>query len=920
MRLFQHLNTGNPDADIFAFNGGLFRPERIAGVTIPDAFLARALHHLARIKQGNKTVCVSYRYLETRHLGSIYEGLREQHLERRDTTVQLVSTAGERTNKRRSSGSYYTPDYIVEYIVQQTIDPMCKGKRADEIAKVVILDPSMGSGHFLVTALIRLAQHHAQAKKCATTPLPQRTPDETEQAFDERMNAYDATIAPDEEEVAESQRELVEHCIYGVDLNPLAVELAKLALWLSTLAHDRSLSFLDHHLRVGNSLVGARLDVLGHLAIQPSAATALPHQMGLFEQVFTRVQNQLLGYVQKIADLPDKTPEQIHAKEAAYAIFRNESAPFRMVANLWVSRHFGNAVNDDQYEQALTALDEYYAVSPNRTPWDALATEHWFVYAQALSATHHVFHWELEFPQVFLRETGGFDVVIGNPPYVRQEQLIAYKPFFARAYTHVYHGTADLYVYFLGQGLRVLRQMGRLSYISSNTWIRANYATSMRVFLRIHTTVEQLVDLGNNRIFADAPDVNPIILVIRKQKPPTDYMAQATVFTRGEGVKQFDQQVHAKLAPVSIHDQHDTGWQIGDDVGRKVFAKLMQGGTPLGELVQGRIYRDVLTGLNEAFIINQATRDRLVQENPNAEQIIKPMVRGEDIRPWYQESEGRYLVFARRGMNIDDYPSVKDYLATFREKLEPRPRNWSGGVWSGRKPGTYQWYEIQDPIGYYEAFTKPKIIWPDIAKYPRFSWDTEALYVGNTGYVAVTDHLWVLGFLASRCAWFLISSTAIALGERAGALRYRLIDQYMRPLPIPDAPAAERDAIGSLAMQISEAARTRYKLHQRTRHRIVSNLGTPSNTLNQKLTTWWNLDFSAFRAEVKKVFKRGIAMHDQDEWEEWLTERIQQHRQQTAQIVQWETDLNARVYALFDLSAAEIAIIEAQTKYVYGEV
>ncbi len=174
--------------------------------------------------------------------------------------------------------------------------------------------------------------------------------------------------------------------------------------------------------------------------------------------------------------------------------------------------------------------------------------------------------------------------------------------------------------------------------------------------------------------------------------------------------------------------------------------------------------------------------------------------------------------------------------------------------------------------------------------------------------------------MASRCAWFLISHTSIPLGERAGIARYRLIDQYIRPLPIPDASALQRDTIGALATQITEQARARYELHRKVRSRILADLGTPGKGLNQKLTAWWELDFPAFRTEVQKVFKRDIPLRDRDDWEAWLQERRDEHERRTAEIVRLETELNARVYALFDLTAMEIETIEASTKYRYGEV
>jgi hypothetical protein len=144
--------------------------------------------------------------------------------------------------------------------------------------------------------------------------------------------------------------------------------------------------------------------------------------------------------------------------------------------------------------------------------------------------------------------------------------------------------------------------------------------------------------------------------------------------------------------------------------------------------------------------------------------------------------------------------------------------------------------------------------------------------------------------------------------------------QFISRLPIPDAPTAEREAIGDLAMKITAEARARYELHRRARRRILADLGTADKPLNQKLTAWWDLDFPAFRAELQKVFKRDIPLKDRDDWEEWLQARRAEHQARTEAIVRMETELNARVYALFDLTPVEIAIVEESTKYRYGEV
>ena len=916
--LFGMINAGAVPLQVATFNGGLFDPQRypfLETQSVGDAQLLQALDKLARVDRQ----FIDYRDLAERHLGTIYEGLLEYHLEAIAPTdgwsVDLLNAKGE----RKATGSYYTPDYIVKYIVDQTVGPALQRAIAGKheaaaqvraILAVNVCDPAMGSGHFLVEATEYIARF------LVALAVP---PD---------------TDAQGEADLAYWKRRVVQSCIYGVDLNPLAVDLAKLSLWLVTVAKNKPLSFLDHHLRCGNALVGARLADLGtrpltadrrRPAVDHSSKAVAVQSSLLDDPAFRLSISSAVDSMFLIETKAGQTVAEVKEQAQTYIALRADlTQRYGRLANLLTAQSFGVLVPNDQ-SKALTE----YATGRNLTVLPQMVAL--LEQADALAAQRAFFYWELEFPEVFfdhhgypLGEAAGFDAVVGNPPYVRQEQLGFFKAAFQMAYAETYSGTADLFVYFFHQGVKLLRQGGKLGYISSNSWLRANYATLLRALLRQHVTVEQLIDLGDNHVFADAPDVYPAIPIVCKATPPADYSAQVASFSRGEGVQGFEQQVAAKLAPVNIHDQQDTGWQLETDAMRLVFRKLMAGGKALDEVVNGRLYRGILTGLNKAFIIDQTTRERIVRADPSSAALIKPMLRGEDLRPWYQEHEGRWLILLptkwteqRFGAGLEEatawtklaerHPSLAAHLESFAPAGRTR----------GDK-GDY-WWELR-ACDYYDVFEQPKIFWPDIAKFPRFSWNTDQTYLGNTGYTIVTDQPWLLGYLASRCAWFLISQTAISLGERAGVMRYRLIDQYMRRLPIPDAPPAERATLGDLALQITAAAQARYQLHRQVRKRILSDLGVAGGQLNQKLTAWWRLDFAGLRAEVQKVFKRDIPLKARDEWEEWLGVQCAKHHEQTAAIIAGESALNARVYQLFALSAEEIGLVEASTKYAYGEV
>ncbi|MDI3340661.1 MAG: N-6 DNA methylase [Sphaerobacter sp.] len=915
--LFHIINEGSPPLNVATFNGGLFDPERhpfLERYAVGDYHLQRAIDILARVDRQ----FIDYRDLAEQHLGAIYEGLLEYHLvpipPEGGWTVDLVNERGE----RKRTGSYYTPNYIVKYMVELALGPVLREAIADKpddaskiraILDINVLDPAMGSGYFLVEATEYIARF-----------------------------LVDQIVAPADDGAGEPdlvywKRRVVQSCIYGVDINPLAVELAKLSLWLSTAAKDRPLSFLDHHLRVGNSVVGARVSELQRdpgaeqarrRAARKAAKAAAAGQMPLLDdESFRRSMSLAVDSMWLIEGSAGNTVADVKEQERIYAQLRETLARrYGQLADVVTATHFGVEVPADLWQPLRDlATGRAVGVLPQ--------LERILRRAGELAAGHRFFHWDLEFPEVFfdrygqaLGDRAGFDAVIGNPPYVRQERLVPIKPYLEGRFPDVAAGTADIYVYFFERGLEVLRQGGRLAYISSNSWLRAAYARKLRSFLKSRVTLETIIDLGDNRVFISAQDTYPAISVMRKELPAETHTAQAAVFTRGEGVQRFDQQVAEKLFPIAIHDQPDAGWQLTGTPERKLLAKLQAGRSTLGDVLSRRLYRGVLTGLNDAFIVDHKTRDRLIAEDPHSAEILRPILRGEDLRPWYQEDEGRWLIFARRGINIDEFPAIKAHLLQFRERLEPRPRDWDDRTdkWPGRKAGNYQWYELQDTIDFHEAFSKPKILWPELARRPRFSWDASGAFINNKGFIAPTDDPSLLGLLGSRVVWFIIIRTCLGLGERAGMQRYQLFEQYISQLPVPEFGAGDRERLGELAMEITQCARARYDLHRRARHRILTDLGTPGGKLNQKLSAWWELDFPHFRAEVRKSFKRDITVNERDDWEAWLAEHRAEHQRYTAEMVRLEAELNERVYALFELTPDEIRVIEETTKYEYGEV
>ncbi|MFB3906121.1 MAG: Eco57I restriction-modification methylase domain-containing protein, partial [Acidobacteriota bacterium] len=490
-----------------------------------------------------------------------------------------------------------------------------------------------------------------------------------------------------------------------------------------------------------------------------------------------------------------------------------------------------------------------------------------------------------------------------------------------------FSGTADIYIYFIERGIKLLKPGGRLGFITSGTFARANFASAFRVWLPHHARFEKLLNFGENQPFADAEMVYPTISILIKGTALRTFRSLFVHGTIPEGLE-------AAMSERGI-DCHDSAleqreWTFQPTRVLSLAQMLLDRGHPLSGLKWARIYRGVLTGLNEAFVIDDQTRALLVNEDPNSARALMKLIDGEDLRPWYHEDRNKWLIFTRRGVRLDDYPSVKAHLEKFRERLEPRPKDWDEtDVWQGRKPGAYQWYEIQDSVDYHEVFGCPKVFWPDIAKLPRFSLDEGKTFGSNTVYILPLEPgtEWILAILQSRCSWFSLSQISTPLRLRGGLWQYRCFRQFVERLPIPHVTDDDRRALTDLVLRATEIAQERCSLHDVVRNRILIDLGgqTDVTGLNQRLSAWYTLPPDAFRKEVKNHFKRNVPLKEGTEWEEALMGWQGSHVRMTEQLIEVEVEVNDRVYRLFGLSAPDVRLLEdhmreAHLYYPFGEV
>jgi len=650
-------------------NGDIFKPHACEKADVDSNLLADIIEKLYFPES-------RYRFdaIGVELLGSIYERYLGSTIR---VTPQRIKVE-EKPEVRKAGGVYYTPKYIVDYIVKNTVGKIIDGKSPRQIANMKILDPACGSGSFLLGAYQCLIDYHLryylehpkEAQTLSLFPYWKMSPDDFTLPIHEKAK-------------------ILRNNIFGVDIDPQAVEITMMSLYLKALEGERGLLPKKQHLLppLGNNI---------------------------------KCGNSLIGY-----DIFDALP----------------------IEGGGLGRGW-----DDETKSRINPFD-----------WNSKAAG---------------------FGEII--ENGGFDVVIGNPPYVRQEMIGEFKAYFQNHY-EVYHGIADLYTYFIEKAVSLLKKGGLFSYIVANKWMRANYGEPLRRWMKTQN-IEEIIDFGDLPVF-ETVTTYPCIIRIRRGGPvwppksgqphrvaPTFYTTDVKTLNFND-LQSYVKENRFKVLPSSLSDK---GWSLVNEKSQALLNKLHSSGIPLGKYVKEKIYRGVLTGLNKAFVIDEEIRQRLITEDPKSEELIKPFLLGRDIKRYEPLESNRHLIFTRRGIDIKQYPAIQKYLSSFKEQLMPKPKDWKGDAWKGRKPGSYKWYEIQDAIDYYREFESPKIIYAEIAMRGQFTVDTNRFYSETTSYIIPFDSKYLLGILNSTLITFIFSNISSEI--RGGFYRWKR--QYIYEIPI----------------------------------------------------------------------------------------------------------------------------------------
>jgi len=583
------------------------------------------------------------------------------------------------------------------------------------------------------------------------------------------------------------------------DLDLSAKEITDLASpWLDAFTLGAPLNFLDHHLRCGNSLIGAAFKGLEDLAEK--------YPLGAWD---TQPLLRAIQHVLFVSKLADATAAEVHSSMARYASGRRLLSGYQTMLNLVTVQYFGlpKAFHIVAQGAGLDLADRERFLASLHSDQE----RQWVLEAEAVGRRPDLrfFHWEIEFPEVFFgfsdasgrqikhkdriaAGSAGFDVIIGNPPYVRQETIKALKGYLKTTY-QTYDSTNDLYVYFHEVEVLNLRAGGRMGMIVANKWMRSGYVARLRDFLQRTGQPLEVIDFGHSPIFPDADTFPCILIVTRRLRPlaekegPADAEALAACEVPREhwhdrmnlGVFVASRRHHV---PTRLLRRE--GWSLENPGIQRLLEKIRTTGLPLNAYARAKPLRGILTGLNEAFIVDASTRNRLIATSRKSHEVIRPLLRGRDADRWRSRDSNTFLITIASSENTDwpwsnagkkaeevfqkTYPAIYGHFLPFKKALMER-----------QDQGRYYW-ELRSCV-YLSEFDKPKIVYQDLAWFSEFSVDDRARVPNNTVYVLPSGSSELLAVLNSPLIWWYMERTA----QHGKDEVLRLFTEYVENLPIP---------------------------------------------------------------------------------------------------------------------------------------
>lgn len=770
-------------------------------------------------------------------------------------------------------GSFYTPSFITSYMCKESITPIVRDKfnaiyqwgckdlealkgkidrnfsneKAKEYLNTLltlrICDPAVGSGHFLVSALnemvwiayelgliVSLYRHsltlendeiiiHTPENKIFNYTIPHRENDPHHQI---------------QKELFELKKSIIENCLFGVDINPNSCEITKLRLWIELLKYSyyifekgkntnnlETLPNIDINIKCANSLI-SRFNLNDDLKKIPNIKQKIQEYKDLVAQykdpnpLFPLNKADLINKIQDLkntfsltlkdpktkAEL-EKTIEK-HIKK--YNFFALDDKSLLDGLNYFIPSLFGTLkLSPKEEEEAFASYGRIRALRKKLD--DALSGREY----------QNAFEWRFEFPEVLDDEGDflGFDCIIGNPPYIRQEHIKDLKPLLEKQYQDFYNSTADIYTYFFALAFHLLKEKGFNAFITSNKYARAKYGAKLREWLLKKTTIVSYMELNALKVFESAA-VDTSIMNFIKQPP-----LKESVFNYYEPTPN-DKDDLKSARPLSMKQNalSTESFIFANATLLDLRDKIESVGTPLKDW-DIQIYRGILTGCNEAFIIPTEKRDAILnacktqEERERTERLIKPILRGKDIKrysyewahlwvifiPWHFPNTGSPKSMEKNEQDFSThYPIIYAHLLSHKDKLLKRNKDETGK--------RYEWYCLQRwAANYLQDFEKEKIVYGEIVQELRFYLDNGEcglgyFYAEATSFILTGEHLrYLLGMLHSKLITFAFKT--FYAGGGLGESGYRYKKAFIERLPIPQITEKNQE----LADKITDGAK-----------------------------------------------------------------------------------------------------------------
>ncbi len=688
-----------------------------------------------------------------------------------------------------------------------------------------ICDPAVGSGHFLVSVLNEIIRTKYDLGILIDSAGKRvKKQDYSIDIENDELLISDEDGSPViyipgnqesqriQETLFNEKRKIIENCLFGVDLNPNAVNICRLRLWIELLKNAyytkeseytelETLPNIDINIKVGNSLLH-RFDLEQDISeiLRRNGISISDYRKAVSDYKNAHSKDEKRDLEDYLRQIKGNLQTQIGLNDPrVLSLNKLKSELDNLMSPLLFEVSKKERVYRDKQAKVLQAK-----IAKIQAEVDEIRDNKIFVGA---------FEWRIEFPEV-LDENGrfvGFDCVIGNPPYIQLQKMGFDADALQKMNYVTYERTGDIYCLFYEMGMKLLKPGALLSFITSNKWMRAGYGKSLREHLSSKYNPTLLIDFANNKIFDSA---TVLVNILSLEKCSNQGHTLSCSVEDGFDVSKLSDyvQTHAVLSSFSSSES----WSILSDIERSIKAKIESAGTPLKDW-DIQINYGIKTGFNDAFIIDSAKRNEILatcqseEERQRTAEIIRPILRGRDIRRYGYEWADQYIIatFPSRQYSIDDYPTLKEFLLSFGiERLEQTGKEYiiDGEKVKARKKTNNKWFETQDSISYWDEFSKPKIVWGNLNTGGSYAMAPENIFINAPACMIVPGSQYLLAMLNSKVADYYIRNLGVV--RNGGFFEYKpmFVEQIPVPLPREKVVASIENVINS---DVSEELKSR---------------------------------------------------------------------------------------------------------------